>query len=301
MLGPTASGKSQLAENLAERLDAELLSVDSMQVYRGMDIGTAKPSKEARARFRYHLIDLADPEDAYSVAEFQRAGRIVLDDLAVRRVPAVVVGGSGLHFRSLVDPLEFPPTDEALRAELGELDPEELRARLLNFDPEAARHLDLANPRRVRRAVEIHTLTGATPSDRSATESAQAVRAYEEEYRFIGVGVDPGEGLAERIETRLDAMLAEGLLEEVHRLAPRLGPTAREAVGYRELLPVVRGEEPLAQGREAVLRATLALGGQQRTYFRRDPRIHWLPWHDDPGARLREAVVSLEGADAWTS
>jgi tRNA dimethylallyltransferase len=299
VLGPTASGKSQLAEALADELEADLLSVDSMQIYRGMDIGTAKPL--GGVRVRYHLIDLAEPSEEYSVAEFQEAGRDVLAALSAANRRAVVVGGSGLHFRALVDPLTFPPTDPGLRRRLETVEPVDLVAQLLAVDPEAGAVVDLGNPRRVLRAVEIHALTGATPSQRADLPSAEAVRDYVPKHEFVGVGVDPGDGLRARVERRFDAMLAGGLLEEVAGLAIRLGPTARGAVGYKELLPVAVGEEELGIARDRAIAATMALAKRQRTFFRRDPRIRWLVWHDDPEARLSAARSTLKEAPAWTS
>ena len=299
MLGPTASGKSRLAEAIAAELDADLVSVDSMQVYRGMDIGTAKPPQEQRNR--YHLIDLADPAEEYSVAQFQAEGRKVLSSLRAEGRQVVIVGGSGLHFRALVDPLEFPPTDQKLRRRLEATDPADLATHLLAIDPGAAEVVDLANPRRVLRAVEVHALTGATPSERSHLPDAAAVREYVPIHDFIAVGVDPGDDLRMRVERRLDAMLEAGLLEEVAGLVDRLGPTAAGAVGYKELLPVVAGDEDLATAREHLVAATMALAKRQRTFFRRDPRINWLVWHDDPEARLEAARATLKETPAWTS
>lgn len=287
--------------SLAERLDAEILSVDSMQVYRGMDIGTAKAGAEMCERVRHHLIDLVDPEASFSVAEFQSAGRAVLESLEAQGRTAVIVGGSGLHFRSLVDPMAFPPTDEALRAELEAEGHDVLVGELLAVDPDAARFVDLANPRRVLRAVEIYRLVGEVPSARAGSEQAYALRAYRAERPFVAVGLDPGERLEDRVRARFDAMLDAGLLDEVATLADRLGATARQGVGYKQMLRVVRGGESLASGRDAAIRATLALAKRQRTFFRRDPRIRWLPWHDEPEQRLSEASSVLEEVAAWTS
>jgi tRNA dimethylallyltransferase len=285
---------------LAEAVGAEIVSVDSMQVYRGMDIGTAKPTPEQQARVRHHLIDLADPAEVFSAAEFQREGRRVLADLAGRGVPILIVGGSGLHFRALVDPFRFPPHDPAVRGALEALAPDEAVGALLAADPGAGEHLDLANPRRVARALEILRLTGLTPTDRYSGEAAEAVRAYRPLYPLVAVGSDPGEHLAARVEARLDGMLAAGLLDEVRRLAPALGPTALQAVGYKQLLPVARGEASLEEGRARALAATRSLAGRQCTFFRRDPRIRWLEWHDDPARRAAAAGAVFEEA-GWIS
>jgi tRNA dimethylallyltransferase len=301
ILGPTASGKSDLAAEVARRVGGEVVSVDSMQVYRDMDIGTAKPGAALRSEIPHHMLDLCDPEDEYSVAEFQETGHLVMATMRDRGCPAVVCGGSGLHFRSLVDPLEFPPTDGGLRAELEAVAPLDLSLELLAADPAAGEQVDLANPRRVVRAVEILRLTGETPSGRANTDTADAVRSYEPLHPFIGIGVDPGDGVRRRAERRLDAMLAAGLLDEVTRLASRLGVTASQAVGYKELLPVVTGNRDLASARDEVVAASLALAKRQRTFFGRDPRIDWVPWDDDPAVRWDMAWNRIEEQLSWTS
>lgn len=301
MLGPTASGKSEVAVELAEQLGAEIVSVDSMQVYRGMNIGTAKASAEDQLRVRHHLIDLIEPSEPFSVAAFQNEGRRVLADLEARERPGLLVGGSGLHFRSIVDPMEFPPADAALREELNALDPLVARQRLLHADPEAAAVVDLANPRRVVRALEVLTMAGLTPSQRYVSAAAEALRQYRSLVPVRPIGIDPGPQLAGLVERRVDDMLTDGLVSEVEQLADRLGPTAGQAVGYKQLLPVVTGVTSLADGRAATIGATLALAKRQRTYFRRDPRVRWLPWSADADERVAMARRYLEEATAWTS
>lgn len=301
MLGPTAAGKSAVAEAMADQIGARIVSVDSMQVYRGLDIGTAKPHTDAKARYGYDMVDIAEPEDDYSAAEFQRAGTTALDRLADSNTPVILAGGSGLHFRALVDPLEFPPTDGGVRADLDSTSGSRLRAELLAADPNAANSVDLANPRRVLRAVEVHRLTGATPTDRSGGARASAVRQYREVRPFTAVGVDPGEAISVRVEERFDRMLSAGLLQEVERLASRLGPVASQAVGYKELLPVVTGSRTIEEARAGALRATRSLVKRQRTFFRRDPRIRWLAWEDDAERLARAALQTIEEAGAWSS
>ena len=295
MLGPTASSKSDVALGLAEQTRGEIVSVDSMQVYRGMDIGTAKPDAATRARIPHHLIDIVEPEDEFTAAEFQEAGRSALAGLPADAV-TVIAGGSGLHFRALVDPMTFAPSDPEIRTELESSGPADLAVELLRADPGAGAVVDLANPRRVMRAVEIHRLTGLTPTERAATPEYSRLAAYEPLIPFTAVGFDPGDRLSDRVEERFGAMLERGLLDEVRDLAPRLGRTARQAVGYKELIPVIAGEASADEGREAAIRATLALAKRQRTYFRRDPRIAWIPWHDDPGVRLERALAALEAS-----
>lgn len=289
VLGPTASGKSDLGMELARRSGGEIVSVDSMQVYRGMDIGTAKPSPADQAEVRHHMIDLVDPDVDYAVAEFQRTGRAAVAAIAARERPVVVVGGSGLYFRSLVDPLRFPPSDPAVRAAVEGMSHGDAAAELLEADPGAGDHVDLANPRRVSRALEIVRLEGGTPTERAVDPHAEQVRNYRPEVPFVAIGVDPGDALAERAERRMDQMLGAGLVEEVAGLADRLGRTASSAVGYRQLLPVVAGTRTVREGREATVRATMALARKQRTYFGRDPRIEWLAWHPDPAVRYASA------------
>ena len=274
---------------LATALEAHIWSVDSMQVYRHMDIGTAKPTAKERGQVTHHLIDLVEPEDRYSVAEFQRTGATAIREATNQ---PIICGGSGLHFRALVDPLVFPPTSATVREELEALSPTDATRRLLEIDPTAPQHVDVANPRRVVRALEIMTLTGETPSARAADPRAEAVREYRSDLQVHAFGIDPGAHLGERITRRFDAMLSAGFLEEVTRLAPRMGVTAARAVGYRELLAVVNGEQSIAQARDAAIQSTVHLAKRQRTYFRKDPRIRWLAWHDDPNV-LTERVLEM--------
>jgi tRNA dimethylallyltransferase len=258
---------------VAEHLGAEILSVDSMQVYRGMDIGTAKPAPDDRKRVEHHMIDLVDPDTEYSVAEFQRDARRIIE---LDGPPLLIVGGSGLHFRAAVDPLEFPPHDPGLRAELERTPPSELVRELVAIDAGVGESLDLANPRRLVRAVEVLRLTGASPSVRAASPQAMAVREFRSLWPLQAFGLDPGNRLADTVEVRFDAMLAAGLLDEVRGLVERMGRTASQAVGYKELAPVVSGKVDLEIGRANAIRATLGLAKRQRTYFRRDPRIRWI-------------------------
>jgi tRNA dimethylallyltransferase len=265
-----------------------------------MDIGTAKPSRATRDRIPHHLIDVVDPSEVFTVQEFQALGRSVLDGLAGDG-RAIVCGGSGLHFRSLVDPMTFAPTDDEVRSALEELDSDDQRQRLLLADPSAGEHVDLGNRRRITRALEVLELTGATPTERAGTREAEALRSYEPRIPFVGVGVDPGPVLPDRITERFDRMLDEGLLAEVRGLRTRLGVTASQAVGYKELVSVVDGAEPLQSAREKAISATRALAKRQRTFFRRDPRISWQPWLDDGDDRIRLTLDVIEERTTWTS
>ena len=301
ILGPTASGKSDLALRVARRWGAEILSVDSVQVYQEMDIGTAKPSSAELAEIRHHMIDVVPPHIDYSVADFQQTGRRAMASVLDRETPLVVVGGSGLYFRALVDPLEFPPVDAEIRAQVASLDGAQAVRELLVADPGAADHVDLSNPRRVGRALEILRLGAGTPSERASRPTAEQVRNYEPAVPFMALGVDPGPLIESRIRSRIDLMIEAGLLDEVIRLADRLGRNASLAVGYRQLLPVVYGTADLAQGRADIFRATLALAKRQRTYFGRDPRIRWLAWDEDPEVRWRAAYDAIEETSLWSS
>ncbi|MFQ5967898.1 MAG: tRNA (adenosine(37)-N6)-dimethylallyltransferase MiaA [Acidimicrobiia bacterium] len=286
IVGPTASGKSRIAHRLALQLDAQVISADSMQVYRSMDIGTAKPTRLEREEVKYHLIDIVEPEETFTVADYQERGRAVLESLE----QVIIVGGSGLHFRSLVDELRFPPHDPELRAGIEAMSTEEQRAELLRLDPGAGDHIDLANARRVIRALEIAMITGEVPSGRDSG----GMRTYQSHFAFRAVGIDPGDRIAQRIDDRLDEMMAAGLMAEIGALAERMGRTASQAVGYRQLIPVLGGDSSLEEGLAATRRATLSLARQQRTFFRRDPRIAWLPWSDDEDARHRGVWSAFE-------
>lgn len=292
VVGPTASAKSEVALGLAERLGAEIISVDSVQVYREMDIGSAKPPPQVLARVRHHLIDVVDPEDSFTAADCQQRARRVI---AGATAPLVLCGGSGLHFRSVVDPLQFPPHDAQVRSEVDRLTPQAARERLLAVDPLAGRLVDLANPRRVGRALEVWELTGATPSQRAAEPLRSQVRDYQPMIPFRAVGLDPGDEVRERVVRRLEVMRGSGFLSEVASLADRMGATASQAIGYRQLLAVVRGELGEEEGFRQVEQATMALVKRQRTFFRRDPRIEWLPWSSDADERLDTAWEALAG------
>jgi tRNA dimethylallyltransferase len=290
VLGPTASGKTSTAIEIALRLGAAIISVDSMQVYRGMDVGTAKPTVIERRGVPHHLIDVVEPEVDFSVADFRRLGRQVIDDATT---PVVIAGGSGLHFRALVDPMSFAPTDDELRSDLEGRDIDSMAAELTSLDPHAGRHVDLANKRRVVRALEVALLTGETPSRRAASAEAEELKRYVPELEFRAVGLDPGSQIDERIDRRLEEMRQGGLVEEVRGLRDRLGRTARTAVGYREVLDHLEGDLTVDQAFEAIRQNTRKLAKKQRTWFQRDPRIRWIPWMDKESDRVERAMEIL--------
>ena len=277
LVGPTASGKTEASLELARRLDAEVLLVDSMTVYRGMDVGTAKPAPEDRRSVAHHLVDVADPAEPFSVAEFQRLALDTIVEVRGRgRVP-LLVGGTGLYFRAVVDELEFPGTEPALRrsleAEARAIGSRAMHARLAELDPEAARKMEPGNQRRVVRALEVPALTG-----RLFSSFAEAWGRYPEgRVRAAGIKVPP-EVLRARIEDRARRQLEGGLLEETQRLLkggaePLL--TASQAIGYAEAAEHLAGGITRDEALEKMVRRTKALARRQLAWFRRDPRIRW--------------------------
>lgn len=261
-----------------------------MQVYRGMNVGTAKPTVIERRGVPHHLIDLVEPDEEFTVAQYRRMGREVIE---TSDVPLIIVGGSGLHFRALVDPMSFAPTDAELRSDLEEEELEQLVERLAELDPEAGFHVDLANKRRVVRALEIALLTGETPSQRAQSAEAEDVRRYVSDIDFTAVGVDPGGAIDERIDLRLEEMRRGGIVEEVRSLRGRMGRTARSAVGYREILEHLEGRTTLEEAFDAIRQDTRKLAKKQRSWFQRDPRIRWIPWMDDEAERVERAMEIL--------
>jgi tRNA dimethylallyltransferase len=276
VVGPTAAGKTELALSVAERLGAEVVSADAMLVYRGMDIGTAKPTPEERARVPHHLVDLVDPGEEFSVARFQPLARAAIAEVLGRGRLPLLVGGSGLYFHAVVDDFVFPPTDPAVRARLeaeaAAVGLPELYRRLAATDPAAAARIQPANLRRTVRALEVIELTGRPFSSFRAAMDAPVSR-----YRLTVLGLDPGpERLAARVAERVAAMAEAGLADEVRRLAGRpLSRTARQALGYKELLDAMERGSPLDQALEQVVRRTRAYARRQLAWFRRDPRVRW--------------------------
>lgn len=253
-------------------------------------MGTAKPTIIERRGVVHHLVDIAEPEEEFTVAEYRKLGREVIGS---SQVPLIITGGSGLHFRALVDPMSFAPTDKGLRTELENRPLPELVAELTDHDPDAGQQIDLANKRRVVRALEIVTISGETPTARARSAEADDLRRYVPEIAFSAVGVDPGGAIDERIERRLKAMRHGGLVEEVTRLRDRLGRTARSAVGYREILDHLEGKTTADEAFASIGQNTRKLARRQRTWFQRDPRIRWIPWIDDEQERVNRAMEIL--------
>jgi len=304
LLGPTASGKSALALELARRRPTvEVVSVDSMQVYRGMDIGTAKPSAAEQAEVPHRLIDLADPAERFTVTRFAAAAAAALAGIEARGRTAVLVGGTGLYLQAVLGDLTPPGEWPAVRAGLEAwvaLHPggpaaaaRALHERLDRLDPVAAARIGPANTRRVVRALEV-TLGSGSPF----SSFGPGMSAYRPQPRFSIVGVWlPRVVLADRIAARVAAMLDAGLVEEVRALATRpagLGRTARQALGYKELLAHVEGGAELGSCTAEIVRRTRELARRQRSWFRRDPRIRWHGTADDPGRLLPGLLVELD-------
>ena len=276
VVGPTAAGKSALSLALAEALGGEVVNADSMQLYRGMDIGTAKLTMAERGGVPHHVLDIWDVTEPASVAVYQGLARAAIDDIAARGQVPLLVGGSGLYIRAVLEDFEFPGTDPELRAELErELDeagPAPLYARLLAADPVAAGRILPSNGRRIVRALEVNALTG--------TAFAAALPPPRPVYDAVQLGVDLATGaLDERIERRVDAMWAAGFVEEVRgllELGIEDGRTASGALGYRQIMRFLGSELSEAEARAETVRATRRFVRRQRSWFRRDDRIVWL-------------------------
>lgn len=288
LVGPTASGKSDLALAAAHALgDVEIVSVDSMQVYRGLDIGTAKPTVRERATIRHHLIDVADPSEDWSVARFQVVARDAVVDIESRGKRALLVGGTGLYLQAVIDPLTFPPEDLAVRAEFeARVDNSEglasAYAELERVDPVAAARIEPGNARRIARALEVIRITGHPFSS-----FGPGMQSYGETVFPISVAgiILPPDVLARRIELRFAAMRDAGLVDEVRGLAAGgdLSRTARQAIGYKEVLAYLDGSEPsLDAALDEAVRRTKRFARRQVRWFRRDPRITWLEAAENP-------------------
>lgn len=286
VVGPTACGKTSLSLRLAEELGGEIVSADSMQVYRGMDIGTAKATREERERIPHHLIDIAEPDVSYTAGQYQKDAFGALEDILGRGKTPVLCGGSGLYVNAVTHDLDFSrPSDPERRRRLGELRPEEAYARLREADPESAARIHPHNVKRVLRALEI--------------AERDPGRAYDFERRsdawdFILIGISPDRtALRRAIDERADRMMELGLVEEVSRLVERYGTeqnSFRQAIGYKEIVSYLRGEtRTLDAAVEEIKANTRRFAKRQRTWFARDPRIHWFESPDDPGV---EALIA---------
>ncbi|MFI6645098.1 tRNA (adenosine(37)-N6)-dimethylallyltransferase MiaA [Streptomyces sp. NPDC050504] len=297
VVGPTAAGKSDLGVFLAQQLGGEVVNADSMQLYRGMDIGTAKLTLPERGAVPHHLLDIWDVTEAASVAEYQRLARAEIDRLLAAGRTPILVGGSGLYVKGAIDALEFPGTDPEVRArleaELEERGPGALHQRLAAADPEAGRAILPSNGRRIVRALEVIEITGKPftanlPGEQPVYDAVQ-----------IGVDVARPE-LDERIAVRVDRMWDEGLVEEVRTLEAqglREGRTASRALGYQQVLAALAGECTEDEARAETVRATKRFARRQDSWFRRDPRVRWLSGAaHDRGELPHQALALVERA-----
>ena len=295
VVGPTASGKSDLGIAIARARAGEIVNLDASQVYRGMDIGTAKTPEADRQGVPHHLLDILDVHESASVAEFQRMARAAIEDVRSRGALPVCVGGSGLYVRAVLEDLEFPGTDPEVRAglerELEQLGAEAMHARLAAVDPAAASAILPGNTRRVVRALEAIRITGRPFA---ATLPAHGQR--EPDVR-IGLTV-PRDVLMARITERVHRMWAASLIDEVRaleRAGLREGRTASKALGYQQVLAFLAGECSEAEAFEATVQGTMRFARRQMQWFRRDPRVVWLGFDDID--RVDRALALIDAVD----
>ena len=291
IVGATATGKSDLSIQLAKKLQAEIINADSMQLYRGMDIGTAKLSLEQREGIPHHLIDVLDVTQDASVAEYQGWARAKIDDLLKQGKNVVVVGGTGLYIKAILDELNFPDTDPVVRARLSieaqQVGIDEMHARLAKLDPAAAAAIPKENVRRVVRALEVIEITGAP----FTANLPKAGASYYPDAKQFGL-VLQRDDLKERIDRRVDAMWENGFVEEVRSLIDKgitSAKTARAALGYSQIITFLEGAVSEEEAKEETKRATRAYARRQETWFSRDERITWLK--GDTSERL-DAITS---------
>ena len=279
--GPTASGKTTLAVELAKELNGEVVSCDSMQVYRRMDIGTAKPTKEEMQGIVHHMIDVAEPDEDFSVSRYCDMASPIVDDILARGKTAIIAGGTGLYMDSLIRGNAFAPFPATgVRERLEEqADAEGMQAmlrRLQSVDPDSAARLHLSDRKRILRALEVWLETGET-----ITEHNRKTQAIPPKYNPLWLGLDFADRaeLYHRIDTRVDAMLEMGLMEEIRELLASGIPakcTAMQAIGYKEFVNALNGEETVEKAAEEVKKSSRHYAKRQLTWFRRNPRLHWL-------------------------
>lgn len=300
IVGPTATGKSVLALHVAARLKAEIISVDSAQVYRGMDIGTAKVPPQERVGpggvpIAHHLIDIVDPDEPFSVADFQKMARATITSILQRGRLPMLVGGTGLYYQAVVDPYIFTPMpgDKKIRHDLEQMarkyGNEYLYNELQKVDPEAVERIHLHDRRRLIRALEVYLMTG-----KPISAALEWRRQQESPYRLAAVALTmPRHKLYRRIEARVDAMIAQGLVEEVRGLLKKYDYRlpALQALGYKEIGAYLRGEMGLAEAIELLKRNTRRLAKRQLTWFRRDKRLYWLEVEPNNIEEMAEKIV----------
>ena len=292
ILGPTASGKSAVALEVARRVGGEILSVDSMQVYRHMDVGTAKPTPHERARVRHHVIDVVDPNQDFTVARFVVLADAVIADARRRKVPLIATGGTPLYYKSLFEGLfDGPSADPSVRARLNDQPLEQLHARLSQVDAASAARIHANDRKRLVRALEVFELTGRPISSLQLEWSGDA--AHRHAARWFGLSWEKDE-LNRRINARVKQMIEAGWLDETCALLARYGSlskTASEATGYAELIDHLRGRASLDDAVERIKIATRQLARRQMKWFRRFRDVHWLPG-DQPPASVADQIAA---------
>ena len=302
IVGPTASGKTRMAVELAQLHNGEVVSADSMQIYRGMDIGTAKPTREEMGGVPHHMLDVADPGEDFSVARYVDMAAQCVDDILARGKPPIVAGGTGLYIDSLLSGRTFAPfsPDSALRgqleAELAQKGGQAMLEELAGVDPESARRLHPNDHKRIIRALEVYRSTG-----RTITQHNLETQAIPPRYEACTIGLafrDRGAMWA-RIDQRVEEMAAAGLEDEVRRLltsgiSPRC--TAMQAIGYKEFTQALEGTMDWKEARELVKLRSRQYAKRQLTWFRRNPHTHWVLWNDPPDFEQgrRESTKYLE-------
>ena len=299
--GPTASGKTALSIALAKAFDGEVVSADSMQIYRGMDIGTAKPTLEEREGIPHHMLDVAEPGESYSVSRYVQEATACVEDILCRGKLPIVCGGTGLYIDGLIRGTDFQPagTDNGIREELEkeweEQGAEAMMARLAAVDPDSAERLHLSDKRRILRALEVYLATGETITAHNARTKAIPPRF---EAVMIGLNTQPRDILYGRIDRRVDVMLEQGLLREVRTLLEKglLEGTAAQAIGYKELLAHFRGEMTLEAAADLIRQKSRNYAKRQLTWFRRDERVKWIVYNAPQAAQavLQEATEYLQ-------
>ena len=291
LVGPTAAGKSRMAVEVALELEAlghepEIVSCDSMGVYRQLDIVADKPSESERSGIPHHLFDVVDPSEEFTAPRYRELARKTIAEIAGRGGVPMLVGGSGLWFRSVVDDLEFAPTDPSVRERLEAVDPAELMERLRAADPVTADRLDPRNPRRIVRAAEVLELTGRPPS-----ELRDSWERYEGPYDLVVAGLTWDRSvLLQRVEERVDREIAAGVLQEV-RSVRSFSRSAGQALGVKEMIPVTEGLETMDLARTKLVRNTKNFVRRQISWFKRDPRVAWVSASDLGWEGARRAIV----------
>src|ERR1035437_7610479 len=292
LAGPTAAGKSDIAVLLAERLGGEIISVDSMQVYRGLDIGTAKPSHEERARVPHHLIDVVDLTEPFDAAQFIGLAHRACAEIQGRGRLPILCGGTGLYFKAFLEGLgQAPPANAPLRTALAATPLPELLRELAERDPLTYERIDRHNPRRIIRAIEVIRLTGQ-PFSTQRADWQHATRNTQHATNCIGLARSPAD-LQQRIDARVDGMFRRGLVAETEALLKRglaHNPTAMQAIGYRQIVEHLRGERPLQETIALVKIRTRQFAKRQLTWFRRQLQLTWISLEPQANA---EAVVKM--------